>query len=85
MNAKILLTQVKRELWENKVSFVNTPLIITLLVIVFSLGISILMTNYAHTNAKEFTYTFSFGSDDKQSQTLTVPDVADPSKSVTKR
>ncbi len=37
MNTKKLLTQVKRELWENKVSFLYTPAIITLLVLVITI------------------------------------------------
>jgi ABC-2 type transport system permease protein len=36
MNSKTLVTQVKRELWENKVSFINTPIIISLLVILLT-------------------------------------------------
>jgi len=37
MNSKTLITQVKRELWENKVSFINTPIIISLLVILLTI------------------------------------------------
>lgn len=29
MNAKMLLTQVKRELWENKIRFINAPVVVT--------------------------------------------------------
>lgn len=29
MNTKILVTQIKRELWENKIRFVNAPIIVT--------------------------------------------------------
>ncbi len=36
MNLNTLVTQVKRELWENKVSFINTPIIISLLVILLT-------------------------------------------------
>ena len=81
MNTNILVTQVKRELWENKVSFINAPVIISLLVIALSLFISIFLTNYTHSNARDFTYTFSIGSsDDNQPQTPVSPEIVDQSK-----
>lgn len=37
MKKQVIVTQVKRELWENKVSFIYTPAIITLLVLVMTI------------------------------------------------
>lgn len=36
MSSTVLLTQIKREFWENKVSFIYTPVIITLLMIIMA-------------------------------------------------
>lgn len=36
MNKQLIVTQVKRELWENKVSFIYTPVIVTVLILVLA-------------------------------------------------
>ncbi|MET0355839.1 MAG: hypothetical protein ABW044_03620, partial [Cellvibrio sp.] len=43
MKTNVVITQVKRELWENKVSFINTPIIISLFVI----GVTLIATLYS--------------------------------------
>ncbi|RYY76866.1 MAG: hypothetical protein EOO52_05060 [Gammaproteobacteria bacterium] len=86
MNSKMLVTQVKRELWENRVSFINTPVIISLLVITLALSVNILLTNYAHGDAKDFHFSFgSSSSDDSQSQNPAPPDLANPLKTDLKK
>lgn len=37
MNSQLIVTQVKRELWENKVSFIYTPAIITTLILIMAI------------------------------------------------
>ncbi len=37
MNKQLIVTQVKRELWENKVSFIYTPAMITILILVLAI------------------------------------------------
>ena len=48
MNSKIVVTQVRRELWENKVSFIDTPVIISLLVILFTIVGTFYSNNMAY-------------------------------------
>lgn len=36
MNKKLIMTQFKREIWENKVSFIYTPIFVTLLILVIA-------------------------------------------------
>lgn len=41
MNARVLLTQFKRELWENRISFLLTPALVTALMVVMVIGASL--------------------------------------------
>ena len=86
MNSKTLVTQVKREFWENKVSFINMPVILSLLVVVLALGTSIFLANYTNGEVKDFHYSFGYDStDDKQSQTQILSDVGDQIKNEPKK
>ena len=41
MNTKKILTQVKRELWENKIRFVYAPIVVTVLLLgIMSIGVA---------------------------------------------
>ena len=54
MNSKIVVTQVRRELWENKVSFINVPVIISLLVILFTIIGTFYSNNVVYRYAEAF-------------------------------
>ncbi len=41
MNKQLIVAQVKRELWENKVSFVYTPALITLLIFIIAIAAAV--------------------------------------------
>ena len=85
MNSKVVVTQIKRELWENKVSFVNTPLIISLLVLALALGMTLYMTKFSHGTIADFHYSFVNSADNTQLQTPPPVEVVDQSKNEPKK
>ena len=85
MNSKMLVTQIKRELWENKVSFVNTPVIISLLVIVLALGMTFYMSKLGHSAINDFHYSFGYSSGNENPQMQAPVDDIDQSKNKPKK
>ena len=57
MNKQVIVTQVKREFWENKVSFIYTPVIVSILVLAMAICAALYSNGLVNSNGVHFNYT----------------------------